>query len=82
MMLCIAMLLSAVPAQADLPHVPPLPEVERYAMSDEDLMDALDPDYPAMAEVLRIRDEQGMEAAKAANGGQHLRTAATTTTND
>jgi len=64
MILCLAMLLGAVPAQTDLPPIPPLPEVERYAMSDEDLMNALDPDHPAAAEVLRIRDEQGMEAAK------------------
>lgn len=72
-MLSVAMLISALLAQADLPQVPPLPEVERYAMSDEDLMDALDPDHPAMAEVLRIRDEEGMEAAKEALA-EHFRT--------
>jgi len=72
-MLSIAMLLGAVHAQADLPHIPPLPEVERYAMSDEELMDALDPDHPAMAEVLRIHDEQGMAAAKEVLA-EHFRT--------
>ncbi|MGI5818483.1 MAG: alginate lyase family protein [Armatimonadota bacterium] len=66
MMLCIAMLLGGAPLAQALPPIPPLPEVERYAMSDEDLMDALDPEHPAAAGVLRIRDEQGMEAAKQA----------------
>ena len=72
-MLSIAIVLSSLFAQSDLPHVPPLPEVERYAMTDEDLMNALDPDQPAMAEVLRIRDDQGMEAAKEALA-EHFRT--------
>ncbi len=63
-MLCVAMLLGAVPAAPELPHVPPLPEVERYAMTDEELMAALDPEHPAAAEVLRVLDERGMAAAK------------------
>jgi hypothetical protein len=71
-MLCIALLLSGIPAQANLPHIPPLPGVERYAMSDEDLMDALDPGNPASANVLRVLDEEGIEAAKEVLAG-HFR---------
>jgi len=67
---CLTMLLAAVPGATELP---PLPEVERYALTDEDLMAALNSDNPRMAEVLRIRDEQGMEAAKQALA-EHFRT--------
>ncbi len=48
-MLCVAMLLGAIPAAPELPHVPPLPKVERYAMADADLMAALDPAHSAAA---------------------------------
>ena len=45
---------------------PPLPEVERYALTDEQLFDALDPEHPAMAHLLEVLERDGLEAAKQA----------------
>jgi hypothetical protein len=45
---------------------PPLPEVERYSLTDEQLFAALDGEHPAMGRVLEVREKQGTEAAKKA----------------
>lgn len=66
MTLCFVVLLGTAHVGQELPPVPPLPQVERYAMSDADLFDALDPEHPAAAEVLSVLEERGMEAAKEA----------------
>ena len=66
MMLCMMMLLGGAYVAQELPPIPPLPDVERYSMSDEDLLHALDPEHPVVAEVLSIADEQGIDAAKEA----------------
>ncbi len=41
--------LGAIPAAPGLSRVPPLPQGERYAMTDADLMAALDPAHSAAA---------------------------------
>lgn len=43
---------------------PPLPQVERYAVSDEQLFEALDAQHPAMAQVLGVLHKDGSTAAK------------------
>ncbi len=45
---------------------PPLPEVERYALTDEQLFEAISPDHPAMAEVLALLQREGTAAAQKA----------------
>lgn len=45
---------------------PPLPAVERYALTDEQLFDELDPENQAMAGVLSVLKADGMQAAQKA----------------
>jgi hypothetical protein len=45
---------------------PPLPEVERYALTDQQLFEALDPEHPAMAEVLGLFKGGDLEGARRA----------------
>ncbi len=73
MRLCVLLLLGCGAMAHALPQIPPLPEVERYAMSDEDLFDALNPEHPASAEVLGVLEEDGIDAAKEALA-DHFRT--------